>query len=85
MDYTALRNALRKFCAIVRFLRKNRPKKFRFGSFHELLRTNGLVNHSERFEVAQTKTPCITMGFCILGGYISVFEVQSQRAVMPCD
>ncbi len=33
----------------------------------------------------KTKTPSITMGFCFLGGNISGFEVQSERAVMLGD
>ncbi len=43
------------------------------------------VNRSYELRTPKTKTPSITMGFRVLGGRISCFAVQLQRAVMPCD
>ncbi len=73
MDYTVLRNT-----ALGVTSAQN-------GSYPEVVKANGSVNRSYELRTPKTKTPSITMGFCILGGYISCFEVQLQRAVMPCD
>jgi hypothetical protein len=73
MDYTVLRNTMRHMTH-----RQNR-------SFPEELGANRTVNLSYEERTPKTKTPSITMGFCILGGYIPAFEVRLQRAVMPCD
>ncbi len=73
MDYTVLRNAVRGVTSAL-----NR-------CLLELVRAYESVNGSYELRTPKTKTPSITMGFCILGGYISCFEVQLQRAVMPCD
>jgi hypothetical protein len=76
MDYTRFRKLMRHVTH-----RQNgncsaeNPRKF----------PNTALKNSEDGERARVKTPSITMGFCFLGGNISGFEVQSQRAVMPCD
>jgi hypothetical protein len=73
MDYTRLRKRLRNFAYAQN------------GSYWELTGANRTVNLANQERTRKTKTPSITMGFCILGGYIPAFEVRLQRAVMPCD
>jgi hypothetical protein len=73
MDYTVLRNTMRHVT------------HGQNCSFRELTGANSTVNLAKEERAPKTKTPSITMGFCILGGYISGFEVRLQRAVMPCD
>ncbi len=73
MDYTSLRKRLRNFAHA-----QNR-------SLLRLVKAYLSVNRSYELRTPKTKTPSITMGFCVLGGRISGFEVQLQRAVMPCD
>ncbi len=73
MDYTRLRKRLRNFAHA-----QNR-------CLLEVVKAYRSVNRSYELRTPKTKTPSITMGFCFLGGNISCFEVQLQRAVMPCD
>ncbi len=56
-----------------------------YWSLAEVVRANESVNPAKEQKSAKTKSPCITMGFCFLGGNILVSPVQSKRAVMPCD
>jgi hypothetical protein len=85
MDYTILRKSNVSIVkSNVRYIRF-RPAASRFGHYRTLVWRNSSVNRAGQLEGARTKTPCITMGFCFLGGNILVSEVQSQRAVMPRD
>jgi hypothetical protein len=73
VNYTVLRNTwLRNFAR-------------HFGALDRVVRFYSSAICRLRFEGARTKSPCITMGFCVLGGHISSFGVWSQRAVMLCD
>jgi hypothetical protein len=73
MDYTVSRDTLRNFAHA-----QNR-------CLLKVVKANGSVNGSYELRTPKTKTPSITMGFRVLGGRISCFAVQLQRAVMPCD